>query len=50
MFEELIAAAQRRLDDADKNGTAYDCQYWGGYIDGLKAAQKKAGQPWEVPQ
>lgn len=40
-MQELIEYAQRRLDDACKNGTYEDCRYWAGYLDGLKSALSK---------
>lgn len=43
-MKELIEYAQRRLDDACKNGTYEDCRYWAGYLDGAKTAKRKADE------
>lgn len=46
-MEELIEYAQRRLDDACKNGTYEDCRYWAGYLDCAKAAKRKVDESKE---
>ena len=37
-FERAIRIAEKRLDEAIRNGTVYDQTYWRGYRDGVKRA------------
>lgn len=36
--KERLAYAEKRLDEAIRNGTVYDQTYWRGYRDGVKRA------------
>lgn len=40
-IEELIKHAEEKRDEAVTDGTLFDAAYWNGYLDGIKAAQRK---------
>ena len=39
-IDERLKYAENRRDESITNGTDYDCAYWNGYLDGLKAVQR----------
>ena len=39
-IDERLKYAENRRDDSITNGTSYDCAYWNGYLDGLKAVKE----------
>lgn len=38
-IDERLKYAENRRDDSITNGTSYDCAYWNGYLDALKAVK-----------
>lgn len=39
-FEERIAYAQEKREEAVSNGTLNDIVYWNGYINGIEAVKR----------
>ena len=38
-IDERLKYAENRRDESITNGTSYDCAYWNGYLDVLKAVK-----------
>lgn len=39
-LKELLEYAMGKLDEAVQNGTAFDINYWSGYVDGIRACMR----------
>lgn len=39
-MNDLIEYAQRKLEEADRNGADHDIHYWAAYLDGVRAAAR----------
>ena len=46
-MKELLEYAQRKLEEADRNGSDHDILYWAAYLDGVKAAERRASHEHE---